>query len=64
VEWEYSERVHRAETISSVGGWFMEAVRELIEQCAKGEAVGLTPSDFPLARVNQKDLDNLLGKLI
>jgi non-ribosomal peptide synthase protein (TIGR01720 family) len=63
VEWEYSERVHRAETIKRVGGWFMEALRELIEQCAKGEAVGFTPSDFPLAGLEQYELDTAFDEL-
>jgi hypothetical protein len=35
----------------------MEALRELITHCQTPDAGGYTPSDFPLAQLDQDELD-------
>jgi microcystin synthetase protein McyA len=60
VEWSYSAAVHEEETIRSLGERYLEVLAELIEHCRSAEAGGFTPSDFPLARVSQEQLNNLL----
>jgi non-ribosomal peptide synthase protein (TIGR01720 family) len=61
--WSYSEEVHRQETVERVAADFIAALRQLIQQCQWGEGVGFTPSDFPEARLSQKDLDKFLTRI-
>lgn len=64
VEWMYSDQVHRPATIEKLAQNFLTALRALIAQgqSPNGEAA-YTPSDFPGAKLSQKDLDKLLGKI-
>jgi non-ribosomal peptide synthase protein (TIGR01720 family) len=55
--WGYSEMVHRRETIERVAEQFAEVLKELIAHCQSEEAGGHTPSDFPLATLEQKQLE-------
>jgi hypothetical protein len=41
----------------------MDALSAIITHCQSPDAGGYTPSDFPGAKLNQKDLDKLLSKL-
>ena len=59
--WGYSEAVHRGETIERVAAEFADVLRELIEHCQSEDAGGHTPSDFPLAQLDQQSLDMLVG---
>ena len=61
--WSYSEEVHTRETVERVAADFIAALRQLIQQCQWGEGVGFTPSDFPEARLSQKDLDKFLTRI-
>jgi amino acid adenylation domain-containing protein/non-ribosomal peptide synthase protein (TIGR01720 family) len=63
VEWMYGAQVHRQATIEKLAQNFLAALRALIEHCQNAEAAGYTPSDFPGAKLSQKDLDKLLGKI-
>ncbi len=58
--WLYSRHVHRAETIERLAREFMAALNALIAHCQSVEAPGYTPSDFPLANLDQPTLDRLL----
>jgi len=58
--WGYSEAVHRGETIDRVATQFADVLRELIEHCQSEDAGGHTPSDFPLAQLDQDSLDMLV----
>ncbi|HLF28784.1 MAG TPA: amino acid adenylation domain-containing protein, partial [Anaerolineae bacterium] len=63
--WGYSEDLHRRATIEQLAEWFGEALRGLITHCLAPEAGGYTPSDFPIMKFNQLELDELfpvLGK--
>ncbi|HEX8087809.1 MAG TPA: amino acid adenylation domain-containing protein, partial [Blastocatellia bacterium] len=61
LEWVYSENIHRRETIEGLAHQFIEALGSIIDHCLSDEAGGHTPSDFPLARLDQRKLDELLG---
>jgi hypothetical protein len=41
---------------------YRSALLELIEHC-RSSARGFTPSDFPLAEIDQGELDRLMGQL-
>jgi amino acid adenylation domain-containing protein/non-ribosomal peptide synthase protein (TIGR01720 family) len=57
VDWTYSENIHHRETIKRLAQSFMESLRILIAHCQSSEAGGYTPSDFPLLRLSQAELD-------
>jgi amino acid adenylation domain-containing protein/non-ribosomal peptide synthase protein (TIGR01720 family) len=61
VGWTYSSAVHRAETVETLARQYLEALRQLIAHCIARGAGGYTPSDFPLARLDQQRLDQLAG---
>ncbi|HYQ83486.1 MAG TPA: condensation domain-containing protein, partial [Rubrobacter sp.] len=57
--WSYSGRVHRRETIERLAESYLDALREIVEHCQSPDAGGYTPSDFPLAQLDQERLDQL-----
>ena len=59
--WSYSKQVHARETIERVAAEQVERLRQVIEHCREEESGGYTPSDFPLARLNQRELDEVVG---
>ena len=61
VDWCYSENLHRRETIEALAERFLTSLRSLIAHCQSPGTGGCTPSDFPLARLDQAALDQLLG---
>jgi len=63
VEWTYGSDTHRPATIEGQADRFMTALRALIDHCLAPGAGGYTPSDFPLAELDQATLDRLLGGL-
>ncbi|HYG64673.1 MAG TPA: amino acid adenylation domain-containing protein [Thermoanaerobaculia bacterium] len=63
VRLEYSKNLHERSTIDTLGRYFMEALRSIVAHCLTAGTVGYTPSDFPRARLKQKDLDQFLTKL-
>jgi amino acid adenylation domain-containing protein/non-ribosomal peptide synthase protein (TIGR01720 family) len=63
LDWTYSTLIHKEATVSRLAEEFINALRELITHCQSPSAKGYTPSDFPKANLNQKDLDRLLAKI-
>ena len=64
-EWTYNENLHRRETVQHLADEFLEALRALIAHSALPDAEGYTPSDFPLAALNEekfRKLSSLLGE--
>jgi non-ribosomal peptide synthase protein (TIGR01720 family) len=61
--WTYNESLHRRATISRVAGEFLASLRALIAHCQEPGSNGATPSDFPLANLDQKKLDKLFAKM-
>jgi amino acid adenylation domain-containing protein/non-ribosomal peptide synthase protein (TIGR01720 family) len=59
--WLYSDRVHDAATVRRLADAMLTALREIVGHCAEPGAGGRTPSDFPLARLDQAGVDRLVG---
>ena len=57
---QYSENVHRRETVERLAAGFLAHLRALIEHCLSPDAGGASPSDFPLTELDQATLDRLL----
>ncbi|HZM75259.1 MAG TPA: amino acid adenylation domain-containing protein [Candidatus Limnocylindrales bacterium] len=60
-DWSYSHGVHRPETVQALAARMVEALQAIIELCARPGAGGRSPSDFPLARLDQAAVDRLAG---
>ncbi len=61
--WIYSRNVHKRETIERIANRYLDALRAIIAACKSPGVGGYTPSDFPLAKIDQKRLDKLMSKL-
>lgn len=60
--WTYPEHiVGDKRGIQPLADEYMAALRQVIAHCLLPEAGGRTPSDFPLANLNQSSLDKLLA---
>jgi amino acid adenylation domain-containing protein/non-ribosomal peptide synthase protein (TIGR01720 family) len=59
--WSYSAEVHHDATVRRLAEHMIGALREIIEHCSRPDAGGRTPSDFPLARLDQAAVDRLAG---
>jgi amino acid adenylation domain-containing protein/non-ribosomal peptide synthase protein (TIGR01720 family) len=57
----HSAAVHDAATIGRFGERLADVLRGIVAHCAAAGPGGATPSDFPLARVDQQTLDQLAG---
>jgi len=61
--WLYSENLHERATIERFADGFVEALRSIIDHCLSPEAGGHTPSDFLVADMDQRELDQLMTEL-
>ncbi|MFH8381043.1 amino acid adenylation domain-containing protein [Kitasatospora sp. NPDC018058] len=59
--WVYSGELHEESTVRRVAEAFLTALGEIVEHCATPGAGGCTPSDFPLAALDQATVDRLVG---
>ncbi|GAA0613078.1 non-ribosomal peptide synthase/polyketide synthase [Streptomyces crystallinus] len=59
--WSYSRDLHRRETVERLAGELAQELRALVEHCAEPGAGGRTPSDFPLAPLDQAGVDRVAG---
>ncbi|WP_410598328.1 non-ribosomal peptide synthase/polyketide synthase [Amycolatopsis sp. lyj-90] len=59
--WHYAEGVHDQATVIRLAAGMLENLRGLLGHCAEPGAGGRTPSDFPLAGLDQSTLDGLVG---
>ncbi|QSQ25804.1 amino acid adenylation domain-containing protein [Pyxidicoccus parkwayensis] len=62
VTWTYSEALHRRETVVAVAEDFLARLKALVVASRAPEAGGHSPSDFPLAKVKQAQLDKLSAR--
>ncbi|MET9225533.1 amino acid adenylation domain-containing protein [Lentzea sp. NPDC003310] len=53
----YGSRIHDERTIRALAERFAEALREIVRHCAEPSSRGFTPSDFPLAGLDQSTVD-------
>ncbi|MER6175999.1 amino acid adenylation domain-containing protein [Streptosporangium sp. NPDC001681] len=61
VTWYYSPNLHEPATVERLAHEFAATVERIVGHCAEPGAGGRTPSDFPLARLDQASLDSLVG---
>lgn len=61
VHWSFSEQVFDPATITQLAERFIAALREVIAHCMAEESGGATPSDFPLAGLDQAGVDRIAG---
>jgi amino acid adenylation domain-containing protein/non-ribosomal peptide synthase protein (TIGR01720 family) len=59
LSWKYSEALHARATIEALARRFERALRSLIALGSRPGAAAYTPSDFPLAPLDQATLDRL-----
>ncbi|MDZ7307314.1 MAG: amino acid adenylation domain-containing protein [candidate division KSB1 bacterium] len=62
VAWTYSRACHRADTIAWLSQVYLEELRALIAGARTAEAA-YTPSDFPMAKLDQKSLEKVLAQM-
>ncbi|MBG1270576.1 non-ribosomal peptide synthetase, partial [Nostoc sp. WHI] len=63
INWTYSKNLHQDTTIENLTQEFVKILLGLIAHCLSPEAGGYTPSDFPLAKISQTQLDQALVNL-
>ncbi|MEV0691702.1 non-ribosomal peptide synthase/polyketide synthase [Streptomyces sp. NPDC050388] len=61
ITWHYSDQVHDEGTVRTLADGMTRALAAIADHCARPDAGGRTPSDFPLARLDQDRLDRLVG---
>ncbi|HET6709749.1 non-ribosomal peptide synthetase, partial [Amycolatopsis sp.] len=59
--WHYSGNVHTEATVRGLAEALLAALGGIVGHCARPDAGGRTPSDFPLARLDQAGVDRLAG---
>ncbi|OXM62114.1 non-ribosomal peptide synthase/polyketide synthase [Amycolatopsis vastitatis] len=59
--WHYSTGVHTETTVRGLAEALLAALTGIVGHCARPDAGGRTPSDFPLARLDQAAVDRLAG---
>ncbi|NEA51108.1 condensation domain-containing protein, partial [Streptomyces sp. SID10815] len=59
--WHHSAARHREETVRRLAEEVLEALRAIVRHCAGPNSGGATPSDFPLAGLEQAEVDRLVG---
>ena len=59
IQWTFSENLHRSETIVQLAESYMDHLRLIVQHCLSPAAGGYTPSDFPLASLNEEKLQAL-----
>jgi amino acid adenylation domain-containing protein/non-ribosomal peptide synthase protein (TIGR01720 family) len=60
VDWSYGRDTHDRATVERLAADYLEALRAVVAHCLSHGAGGHTPSDFPLAKLGQRRLDELL----
>ncbi|WP_315337930.1 non-ribosomal peptide synthetase [Pseudomonas grimontii] len=59
LRWTFSRERHDQQTIQELAQAYLAELHNLVAHCLEDNAGGLTPSDFPLARLTQPQLDAL-----
>ncbi|MFJ8477263.1 non-ribosomal peptide synthase/polyketide synthase [Kitasatospora sp. NPDC094011] len=59
--WSYSRERHHRATVARLAAELLDELREITRHCTAPGAGGRTPSDFPLAPLDQATVDRLVG---
>ncbi|WP_313053322.1 non-ribosomal peptide synthetase [Pseudomonas lopnurensis] len=59
LSWSFSSDMFERERVQDLADAYAEELKALIEHCCQPEHRGVTPSDFPLVVLTQKQLDTL-----
>ncbi|MCU1734442.1 MULTISPECIES: non-ribosomal peptide synthase/polyketide synthase [unclassified Pseudomonas] len=59
LNWRFSTEVFERSELQGLADRYAEELQQLISHCVSDEAAGATPSDFPLAQLEQAQLDRL-----
>jgi thioesterase domain-containing protein/acyl carrier protein len=62
IHWSYSCHCHRSDTVQRLAEYYRACLQALIAHCLAVETPGNTPSDFPLARLDQAALDGVIAR--
>jgi amino acid adenylation domain-containing protein/non-ribosomal peptide synthase protein (TIGR01720 family) len=63
MDWNYSGKLHRRETIAALAERYLDCLRQLIAHCLTPDAGGFTPSDFDLAKMTPGALRQVAAQL-
>jgi amino acid adenylation domain-containing protein/non-ribosomal peptide synthase protein (TIGR01720 family) len=64
LEWSYSEKIHRRETVERLARSYIKELQTLIAEArSRDDAASFSPSDFPRAKLSQEELNKVLAKL-
>ncbi|WP_055529415.1 non-ribosomal peptide synthetase, partial [Streptomyces alboniger] len=61
ITWYYSAGRHDEKTVTALADAMLRALGGIVAHCALPDAGGRTPSDFPLARLDQTAVDRIVG---
>ncbi|WPO00380.1 non-ribosomal peptide synthetase [Pseudomonas sp. MUP55] len=59
LNWSFSQAMFAQATVEQLADAYAEELQALIDHCCESANQGVTPSDFPLARLSQRQLDDL-----
>ncbi|HEX7446273.1 MAG TPA: amino acid adenylation domain-containing protein [Pirellulales bacterium] len=59
IEIGFSRAIHRRETIERFAADYHERLAAVIDHCLSPQAGGFTPSDFPLAKTDERELERI-----
>jgi non-ribosomal peptide synthase protein (TIGR01720 family) len=63
MNWAYSEKFHRQQTMAELAHHFLHCLRQLIAHCRSDQAGGYTPSDFVADNMTQEELMQIASLL-
>ena len=63
MKWSYSENFHLRSTVEGLSNSFIGGLQRLIANRKAYQQSNLTPSDFPLLKLDQRQLDRLLTRI-
>ncbi|MFM8330867.1 MAG: condensation domain-containing protein, partial [Candidatus Methylumidiphilus sp.] len=62
MNWTYSSKLHKRETVERLAQGFFVELENLVRHCREAGAGGYTPSDFPLAQADEAGLARLFQR--
>lgn len=63
VEWIYNGKLHHAATVTQLARDYLATLGDIAALCRTGDGAAVSPSDFPLAGLDQQGLDGLAALL-